>query len=286
MLNGAIIKRKNVMICSLIGAIGLMSCGSGNKDAESAVSIFAQAQNEFNQADYSGALTLLDSLKKTYPKEVATQREALHLRTQIDEKTTLEAIASNDSALNLALKGKESLAPNFQYIKTKDMVEGYWVLKSAAKKQLVQRTGIEARIDEQSNIYLVSLLTAKPVKHTRLEVVAGGAKCATKDVPFNGSTNYRFVNDGVQNEMVTFRAQQCDTLCQFIIDNNMKPMKISYVGSSSYSMPLSESDKRMIIDTYNYSLALLGSKKHESQKLYLANKLKIAKEQIKRTQPK
>lgn len=286
MFNVVIIKK--IYITAIIcGTLMLYSCGgSNNKDSE-AETLLADAKAQFDKADYTQALVELDSLKSKYPTAIETQKKAIHLRTLIDEKTTLDEIKANDSILYAANRQKQSLEKDFTFIKTKDMVEGYHVLKSVSKRPLVQRTGIEARIDEQGRIYLITLLHGNAVKHTKISVSSSkGEEVFTNEVPYNGSTNYRFVNEGISDEMITFRSEQCDSLNQFVTANKDSSLKLNFIGKKRFSLPLSPADKKMIADTYNYSNAIINGKKAESQKLYLDKKLEIAREQIKKTQPK
>lgn len=286
MFNAVIIKKACITAIVVCGTFILTSCGGANNKNSEAELMFANAQAEFDKGAYSQALIELDSLKTKYPSAIEIQKRALHLRTLIDEKTTLDEIKANDSLLAAANQQKQMLGKNFTFIKTKDMVEGYHVLKSASKRPLVQRTGIEARIDEQGKIYLITLLYGNPVKHTKISVSsATGGEAFSSEIPYNGSTNYRFVNEGVSNEMITFRAEQCDTLNSFVAANKGSKLKLNFIGKKRFSIPLSTTDKNMIADTYDYSNAIINGKKAESQKLYLNKKLEIAREQIKKTQP-
>lgn len=286
MFNVAIIKKTYVtaIVCM---TLVLSSCGGANNKDTEAEGMFANAKAQFDKADYKQALVDLDSLKSKFPSAIETQKKALHLRTLIEEKTTIDEIKANDSLIEATTAQKQLLEKDFTFIKTKDMVEGYHVLKSASKRPLVQRTGIEARIDEQGNIYLITLLHGNPVKHTRISVSSSkGEEIYSNEVPYNGSTNYRFVNEGVSDEMITFRSEQCDTLNQFIAANKDSNLKLNFIGKKRFSMPLSAADKKMIVDTYNYSNAIINGKKAESQKLYLDKKLEIAREQVKKTEPR
>lgn len=280
-----VIIRKSVLSIGVCSVLLLTSCGgASNKDADAANALLTQAEAQLNSNNFSDATMLLDSLKSAYPKDIEALRKAMHIRTLISEKTTLLDIQKNDSILTVNSQQKDALAGKFTFIKTPQMVEGYYVLKTAQKRPLIQRTGIEARIDEQGNMYLLSLLSGKAINHTQLSVSSskdGVAK--TDNVPYNGSTNYRFKNEGVSNEMITFRATQCDTLNQFVVANKDANLKLTFIGKSSYSIPLPTAEKNMIVDTYIYSKAVQESKKAEAQKLFLDNKLKIAREQIKKT---
>ncbi|MEG0699999.1 MAG: hypothetical protein RR442_00485 [Muribaculaceae bacterium] len=284
MFNVNLIKKVS-LILGITTTMMISSCSNGTKsETDKANLMLTQAQELLKANDYSNAIALIDSLKNVYPTAIDVQRKALHLRIIVEEKIILRETVSNDSLLAISSAQKAKLEKNFTYVKTPDMVEGYYVMSSANRNPLIQRTGIEARINEQNKMYIVSLLFGKSINHTRLSVTSGnGGSAATQNVAYNGSTNYHFKNDGISNEMVTFRAEQCDTLCQFVTNNINANLKINFIGKSRHSMPLSNADKKMISDTYTYSVALQELKSASGKKIYLENKLKINQDQIKRT---
>lgn len=256
------------------------SCGNGNAEAKA---LLEQAQSKYDAGDYSGAISMLDSLKNTYPSAIDEQRCAMYFRTLADEQIVLLQMAVNDSVLAASESAIASLVENFTFIKDADMVEGYTVNNLTKKNQLVDRSGLEARIDERANLYVVSLLNGKKANHDRVEVIKGIEFATTETVPYNGSTNYRFNVGGVNNEMVTFRGGKTDTLCMFVADNRNSKLKLQFVGSKNVSMPLSAADTKAIAVTYDYAKALQANREADAQKKYLEAKLQITRQQKEKT---
>lgn len=276
-----IISFKAVIIaCSILLSYMFVSCDSSDSQARQ---LLSQANSAFQSGQYTSAITLLDSLKKNYPTDIDAQKSAMYLRTLADEQIIIRQIQENDSALVNSEKNVAAMIQKFTFIKDADMVEGYTVNNSAKTNPLVNRTGLEARIDERANLYLVSLLNGNKANHDRVEVVNGVEFATTEAVPYNGSSNYRFNVAGVNNEMVTFRGGKADTLCMFVANNRNAKLKINFIGDKKISQPLSASDAKAIADTYQYARALQTNREANDMKKYLDAKLQITRQQKDKT---
>ena len=177
----------------------------------------------------------------------------------------------------------EQIAPMLKGVKTPEMVEGYRVVASIAGKELINRTDIEPRIDDGGNLYIVSLLHGVAAEHDHLRVSYGAGSAETKAVPYDKSRNYRFSDDGVTNEMVTFRYDECADFCQFITDNADAKLSLTFVGKKQHTVPLSNALKRAIVESYRYSTAIRTGMRAEHDKLLLTKKIEIARRQIEQT---
>lgn len=263
---------------------GLASCGNSKSEEQiKAEALLSDAQSMFDSRQYDKAIAIIDSLSKTYPGMLDVQRNAMHLKTLVTEKKTILDSISNDSIIAANKHLVDSLSKGFKFIKTKDMVEGYYVKSTISANNLTKRTDIEARIDERGNIYLVSSLYGRNVKHTRLKASCDGAEVETENVAFDNAKNYRFKDGSTLVEMVTFDKEACDTLCQFIAANRDKKITLEFNGSRSYKMPLPANTKNAIAETYLYATHKAELKKAEDLKLYYAKKLQITRRQSRQT---
>lgn len=277
---------KKLAVLSIASIITLSACDSKKSDSQQSALYLNEANSALSSGNYSKAYGILDSLKAKCPTDIDALRKGLHIKTLIDEKVALKDIASNDSLTNVSTQSYEGLKNKFVFVKTKDMVEGYYVDNVANGRPLIERTGIEARIDESGNVYLTTLLYGKGIKHTKIEFSAQNQNISSEEVPFNGTSNYRFVNNGISNEMVTFKGAKCDTIGDFIVANRNASMRLTFIGNGRSAYPLSKSEVNAIADTYLYAKAMADTKEAKGRKIYLENKLKIAREQIKKTATK
>lgn len=271
-------------ILLLAAAISVTSCGNSKSESQvNAENILSEAQSLYDSGKYMEAIGTIDSLMKKHPGIIDVQRQAMHLKTLVVEKQTILDSIANDSAIVANKQIVDSLANNFKYVKTADMVEGYYVSKNVSGDNLTKRTNIEARINEMGEIYLVSSLYGKSIKHIKLRAVAGDSTVETEAVPYDNARNYRFKDGGTPVEMVTFRKADCDTLCQFIADNVAKDIKVEFIGGKKYSLPLPSKTKNLIAETYIFATHKAQLKKAEDLKLYYMRKLQITRKQSRQT---
>lgn len=268
-------------------SVAAISCGGNtSKDTDAAQSMLDEVKQLRESRLYDSAASVADSLCRKFPKEFDIVREAMNLKATILAESFTQQLTAADSVIAANAPVVQALAGNFKVVKTNDMVEGYRVPKSVAGTQLINRTAIEPRIDDGGNLYIVSLLNGRSIQHTKLVVSAGSAGSAeTASIPYDKARNYRFSDDGVSNEMVTFHFDECSDFCQFICDNIDKNLTLTFSGKSTYSIPLSATLKRAIADSYKYSAAIHAGLDAEKQKLILNRKLEIAKRQIEKTNP-
>lgn len=271
-------------ILLLAATMSVTSCGNSKTESQvNAENILSEAQSLYDSGKYMEAIGTIDSLMKKHPGIIDVQRQAMHLKTLVVEKQTILDSIANDSAIVANKQIVDSLANNFKYVKTANMVEGYYVSKNVSGDNLTKRTNIEARINEMGEIYLVSSLYGKSIKHTKLRAVAGDSTVETEAVPYDNARNYRFKDGGTPVEMVTFRKADCDTLCQFIADNVAKDIKVEFVGGKKYSLPLPSKTKNLIAETYIFATHKAQLKKAEDLKLYYMRKLQITRKQSRQT---
>lgn len=281
MFNAAI--KPAIVSCALLSAITFTSCNNGQKDE--AMALFQSAQQLYDKSMYDSTLSVLDTLYKRFPAETEVVRQGIHLMAQAQEKISIAGIASADSIIAVNAPIVENIAKDFVVVKNPDLVENYRIYKTLRNTPLINRTGVEPRVDDNGNIYIVSLLQGRAINHTQLKVVSpDGSSAITASVAYDGAQNYRFSNDGISNEMVTFHADQCNEFCKFIADNADKQLKLEFVGKSSYQINMTAALKEAISQSYKYSVAIQSGLKAEHDKLYYNKRLEVAKKQIEQTQ--
>ena len=270
---------------AIIAAIALsgISCGNSGKTSDEAEAMLNEAQQMSDEGRYDSAVVMLDSLCKTRPTETDAVKQAMHLKAQTLEKSFVAQMAQVDSIIAANAPIVEQIAPMLKGVKTPELVEGYRVVASIAGKELINRTDIEPRIDDGGNLYIVSLLHGVAAEHDHLRVSYGAGSAETKAVPYDKSRNYRFSDDGVTNEMVTFRYDECADFCQFITDNADAKLSLTFVGKKQHTVPLSNALKRAIVESYRYSTAIRTGMRAEHDKLLLTKKIEIARRQIEQT---
>lgn len=283
---GAIIKRLILAVLAPLPIVAVTACGSQKtENEEKAELLLAGIETLYSDKEYSQAITMIDSLMKSYPGLIDIQRKAMHMQTLITEKQTLNDSIENERIFAEKAALTDSLLQNFKFIKTEDQVEGYYVSKRVGTDELIKSTGIETRIDEKGNIYMVTSLYGFPIMHTQLSASAGDINAATTNiVPTTNPRNYRFKDDGTSVEMVTFNSLECDSLCSFIAKNAKDKIKLSFVGKSkTHSIMLPSKVKDAIAETYTLYLLKSQIKAAEINRIKFIKKLQLTRKQIKQT---
>jgi len=261
-------------------AILLLATACGNKENSDARSLLQQADEAFQSGNFSQATTLLDSLQKNYPAEINIQREALVLRPKVIEQIATAKIASVDSATQADNATMQQLKPTLKWVKTPGMIEGYWIDAKSYNPNFMNTTGIEARVSEIGQFYLVSSVNPSAIKHTSVTLTLGNEVVTTAVVPYDGESNYR-IGGG---EVITFSPEQSDTIGAFAANvlsaSNPKPMKLTFNGSKGKkSVALSLPQANGIANAYRYSAALIRARDNQVERQRLEKTIEIARRQ-------
>ncbi len=265
---------------NLILVLGLLAVTSCNKKQENpeARQLLNDATAAYQAGDYTKSTELLDSLQKAYPSELTLQREAMSLRPQVIEQIALLRIASVDSATVVDNANMQQLKPQLKWIKTPGMIEGYWIDAKAYNPNFMNSTGIEARVSEIGQFYIVS--SANPsVKHTSITLAGGNETATTPAVPYDGESNYR-IGGG---EVITFSPEQSDTigdLATRIIKQPKASATLSFNGGSGKkTIKLTPAQLNGIATAYIYSSAVIRARDNQVERQRLERTIEIARRQ-------
>jgi len=277
------------MIKSLIpAAIGLAiistSCG-GKQENPEARNLLSEASAAFDRNDPNTATVLLDSLQKTYPSDLAIQREAMALRPKVIELTANALILQLDSLDNVDKATMTNLKPKLKWVKTPGMIEGYWIDAQSYNPNFMNSTGIEARVNEIGQFYIVSSVNpAGNLKHTSISLKVGNVNATTETVSYDGESNYR-IGGG---EVITFSPEQSDTIgaaaVKAIAESGTCQAVLTFHGlKGNKSLRLSANQTAGIANAYNYSAAIIRARDNQVERQRLNRTIEIARQQAAKT---
>jgi hypothetical protein len=259
--------------------LSLSACNFAKVGDNPASALYISADSAYNAGNYTKAIELLDTLKNRYPNEVATQRMAMHLRPQAVEKQTINEMQQTDSLRAYYTHVQDSLMQYFTLVNDPKLVEGYYVAKGINSRNLFNTTAAEARISPDGEFYMISSLTARPVKHTSIAIKCGSDEVSSSTVAYDGDRNYR--SGGT--EMITFVGSECDTIGKYLVAHPDIPATLIFKGASNYSMPLPAADRLAIVRTYSLANAIAETKRLELRREFLDKQLQLARDQVART---
>lgn len=264
---------------ALIAVLGLLlqACG-GAKEETPASKLYTQAETALSSKDYTLALSLVDSLEKAYPTETDLQRQAMMLRPKIMELLTIQRIVTIDSLAAIASAEAQNLKPQLKWVKTPQMLEGYWVAAKGYNPDFLNSTGIQGRVSEIGQFYIVSSLQGA-LKHTSISLNTNAGSATTPSVPYDGESNYRIAG----TEVITFSPEQSDTIGQ-LAARGQGGATLSFNGAkSSKKIKLSPAQLQALALTYRYSQAVIGARQDAVERQKLDRQLQIARDQQART---
>lgn len=259
------------LICNL-----LFSCSDNN--SQKASELLNEAETCISSKDYAQAITLLDSLQRTYLTEVDIRRNAMHLRPKAIEGQTLLETAQNDSLIAVLEAEHNSLKDNFSLVNNPELLEGYYVI-TELNRPIFDRTTIQPRLSAQGEFYIVSSLNGNPIKHTAISLSNGNENVTTTHAGYDGERNYR----SGKTEMITFMPAECDTLGQFASRFDNSKLTLIFIGNRTYSTTLSAKETHAMATTYRMSQILSQLKKARLKKELLEQQLLLARDHIART---
>ena len=266
-------------IAVTVASLAMTACGGGNTEKQLADGLVSSADSALNAGNYAMTIELLDTLQSKYPGQVDAQRKGMHIRPLAMEKMTVTEMQMTDSLQAYYAHVCDSLMDYFTFVNNPELVEGYYVIKEYANSTLYNRTGVEARVSPDGDFYIISSLTARPVKHTSISLKGAEGEVSTSEVAYDGDRNYR--SGGT--EMITFIGAECDTLGHFLQTPNAGKVTLTFKGNSNYSTPLSTNDSRSIALAYTLSEAMEMSKKLSAKRNFLDKQLLLARDQAART---
>lgn len=263
---------------------GLAIAGSGclskseNPDARN---LLAMAENDFNSGNYASSIALLDSLQQTFPAETALQREAMAMRPKVIEAEATKALAAVDSTYNADIETLKSLKTQLKWIKTPGMIEGYWIAPEVYRSDFMNTTGIEARVSEIGEFYIVSSVNpAGNLKHQSIGLKTSAGNARTQNVAYDGESNYRIGGA----EVITFSPAQSDTIGMVarnaVEANQAAGASVIFYGvKGEKSVKISPAVLKGIGKAYAYSAATIRARDLQVERERLNRTIEIARRQ-------
>lgn len=265
-----------LIICLLFATV---ACKTEDKDADLRLD---KARKYTKSGSYSAAKLQIDSIRLLYPKAYPTIKQAIVLMREIETKEQSRNSIYCDSIIALSIKQAAILQKDFVYDQDPKYQEnGSWILKSQRIERNLRRSYLRCGVNDAGEMYLVGVYYgAKPISFQTLRVSnADGSFAETLAIPFDGGTNFSFVDGGMTSQIVTFTKKNENGVSGFIRLLGYQRIKIEYLGGKKYSYILDDNTKKAILKTYGLSQVLTDIQRFKQEKkvadaklIYLAKK--------------
>lgn len=238
-----------LLIAAAIAAT-LGSC-SGSKP-NPARELFMQAESRLDAGDTKQVYALLDSIKAQYPDSIKLLREGMTLRRRAMLADVHEQMKLTDDSIAACMDAVNALRPKLKEINDPRLLEPYFVAKEGYNPDFMSGTGVQPRVDELGQFYLISSLNAA-YKHTGISLSTGSESASAGPVPFDGEMNYR-ING---SEIITFSPDQSTAIGEFAAAHPGTAMTLTFTGGKKHSVKLTAKQVDAIALCYEYGHAMM-----------------------------
>ncbi|MCM1163330.1 MAG: hypothetical protein NC339_03665 [Muribaculaceae bacterium] len=276
MCNAAI--KAIIITASLLVLIFSPSCSTDNGEKE-ASALVQEAAHALEVHSYKQAKLLVDSINHAYPRAIEARRQAMHIGARAVEGITLFNLELSDQQLAILSARADSLKSLVKYVS--NPIEGYYVAVGANPDDILNVSGIQARLSPEGDFYLISTLKGKGIKSTSVTVTADGDTASTSAVGFDGERNDRSSGQ----ERITFIAAECDSVGRLIYYHPTSKVTLTFngEGGATSSLTLPQKTVRQIATLYDYALTMRRARQASLDKEKYTRALDTSRSQAART---
>lgn len=252
----------------LIALLTLTGCVS--REERAAKHLLAEAQIAYTGSNYVEALTLLDSLHRTYPGAVDTRKVALHLQQLARSGSARHDSLEMSMLSQVGIARLDSLGGLFKLLEYPGMPEenvlrykGYDPSEADPKASF-----LDAYIKADGQIQLIagtSAPKAQDITYLRLQEKSGGTFVVSDTIPYDRALNYRFQAGGVTHERLTLSLEGSERLAEFVHRTPLDVAIRASFGPQGATFTLSKTAREAISATYEYFRTYVAIKNAEGR---------------------
>jgi len=278
---------KKVII--LIGALAIALTACNKSETEKGMEVLEQARTFYNNKEYTSAKVLLDSLERTYPKDVKIQRERLNLVEEVELAESERNILFVDSMIAQTTARLQEMLPAFAYEKKEEYDDlGRYIDKTYNPTFQNANQFLKVEVNEVGELSLISGFSGSTINHTQLKVSDAEGAYAESTVLAKDDVFNRSFQDGTGRhyETLTFQKGADNGVLMFIYNNVDKKLTLQRLGGKKTApVVLSDKEKASVKRLTDLSLVvqdlvLFQKEKNNLEKRieYLNNKRKTTAE--------
>ena len=226
-----------------------MSCSdSARKGAEELMSRSAQ---EIEARNYSGAITLLDTLNSRYPDQVEVRRSALRLRAKAMEGMALDSIAAGDAALSAATLALDAARGDFRHVDSSVGLEGYYLPNGVSDKMMTS-TGVQARVSDKGYFYIVANVQGRSIGLNAIDFCDGPASIRSSEI-----SPARVIKvEG--SESASFNPEDLQGVGQWLVEHPSASRIVLLGSKGKAEVKIDKKLYKELVDCYTFSSAVLA----------------------------
>lgn len=238
----------------LVLSFSLMAYACADKN-EGAQVFLDEAKSLYEQGKYDESKSMIDSIKKVYPKALPQIKEGVSLLKEVRIGKNKMLITMSDSLLVIHEAKLESLKKGFIYTINKAYQDqGVYLPKGTptTNEATYLRSGVAA-----DGLPFLESVYAGAGMHNQIAVKTKDGLSAESLTVTDDGLNFRFSNLGKQYEVIKFIPAHQNGVVEFISSNVEKPIILTLKGKNAYSYTLSSTQKKDVAKSLELSVAML-----------------------------
>ena len=272
------------MYKQLMTAIAAIIFITGCSEGKEAQNLLDEAKSMYETQQFIMAKCIIDSIHTHFPQKVEIRKEAITLMRLVERRESERNIAYCDSLIPIRISESEKMKKGFLFEKNTDYDRiGKYIWSTMTVERNVERSYIRCGVDEEGEMYMASVYFGRsPLNHTGLSLSANdGTHAETPVIPYDGGTNYRFQDLGNTTEVVTYKGNHCKAIADYVmVVNEKERIKVTYTGGKSFSLFLTEADKKAIQATYELALVLADIDSLQREKVRSEKKIMLIDQKL------
>lgn len=265
--------------------IFIVACSNNRENAEA---LYMQAEQLYNNGEYTTATQYVDSISHVYPQEVEIIRRGMLLQCHINQKYYENELIRIDSLYNATISQLESLKGQFNLVREgKEQTLANYVYKNSRSDKEISRSALRAHVTEKGDFILTSVYFGNSkINHTGISTTApSGNNVATTAIAYDGGKNYRYTTGNNNVEMVSYNLTQCGDVADAIAQSQGK-MSIKYTGGRNYTLSLDNNSRNAIAATLRLAQTMAMTDSLMSLREYSIMQLELADRQLMKLEDK
>lgn len=257
-------KRRGLSFVIIVVLLLSFSCNSEEKKGAS--SMLDTANQYFKQEKYDEALQVLDSLNKTYPKEVEAREQALSLRRTIRLVRSSQDSLQFSHQLEILVQFTDSLYREFVLVEVPGMPDENIIRYKGYNPSASNEKGtfLDCYIANDGTLELIAATSGRRIEGIAFIAVnesVGNTFVTSDTLAYDGGVNYRFENLGHHYERLTYTGDRAIKVAGFIAnapeDSTIKVTFGLENGKLGKSFILNPTAREAISKSYKYAKGLI-----------------------------
>lgn len=264
-----------------IGLAALITACS-NPEVKRAEEFYQRAETAYSAGYLSESAAWLDSIESGCKSAIDWRKKGHVLSYSVQLAQQEDSLTTADTMLVVVTRMINEMieAGKFQFEKGEYDELGRYYVKGTDVQSNLERSYIHATTNEYGQTQLISEYRGPSyINHTQVRFSnPEGAVVESREIPLsNDGANYHFENQGLKHETVTYTNDPALAFVDMNVSNPKLRAHLLYNGGKTYSVQLSEADRRAVSMTYQLGQMLAAQLLYTQQSKTAALKIQYLK---------